>query len=300
MPQPWGELAAVATSVCWSATATFFTFASRKVGALVVNRVRLLLASALLLLTHTLLLGRPLPLEAEPSRWLWLGLSGIIGLTIGDAFLFQAYVWNGPRLSMLIMSSVPVMSALLAWAALGQQLLLVHWLGIAITVAGIAWVVLGRQAGPSAAPRPHYLRGVLLGFGAAAGQAVGLVLARQGLAGDFPALSGNVIRMVSAAAVIWLVALVQRQAGLTFRRLASDRSAWAPMLGGSVFGPYIGVWLSLVAIQLTDIGIASALMALPPVFLLPVDAFVFREKVGWQAVAGTAVAIGGAIVLVLT
>jgi drug/metabolite transporter (DMT)-like permease len=300
MPSLWGELAALTTSICWTGTATFFTFASRKVGALVVNRVRLLAASAFLLLTRTILLGGPLPLEAEPSRWLWLGLSGIIGLAIGDAFLFQAYIWIGPRLSMLVMASVPVMSALLAWAALGQRLLLVHWLGIAVTVAGIVWVVLGHDSRPDTPPTPHFLRGVLFAFGAAAGQAIGLVLAREGLAGDFPALSGNVIRMISAATAIWLVALLQRQAGLTFRRLADDRSAWAPLLGGSVFGPYIGVWLSLIAIQFTDVGIASALMALPPVFLLPVDSIVFKEKIGWQAIAGTAVAIAGAVLLLVT
>ena len=301
MTPVWGELAALATSVLWSGTSTFFTIGSRKVGALVVNRARLLIALALLLLTRTLLLGGPLPLDAEPSRWFWLGLSGIVGLTIGDALLFQAFVWIGARLSMLILSSVPVMSGLLAWAFLGQRLLPIHWFGIAVTVGGIAWVVLERDRSPAAStPPPHYMRGVVFGIGAAAGQAVGLVLAREGLSGDFPALSGNVIRMVCAATAIWLLAFAQRQAGPTVRRLAADHSAWAPILGGSIFGPYIGVWLSLIAIQLTDVGIASALMALPPVFLLPIDALVFKERIGWQAIAGTAVAIAGAALLLLT
>jgi drug/metabolite transporter (DMT)-like permease len=242
-----------------------------------------------------------LPLEAEPSRWLWLGLSGIIGLSIGDAFLFQSYIHIGPRLGMLIMSSVPVMSGLLAWAFLGQSLLLIHWLGIALTVGGIAWVVLERRTPSGTTERQRdFRRGLLLGIGAAAGQATGLVLARQGLAGDFPALSGNVIRMVSAVTAIWLVTLLQRQVGPTVRRLAADRSAWAPILGGSIFGPFIGVWLSLFSIQLTEVGIASALMSLPPVFLLPVDVLVFKEKFGWQAVAGTVVALGGVALLLLT
>jgi drug/metabolite transporter (DMT)-like permease len=296
----WGEIAALTTSLCWSATATFFTFGSRKVGSLVVNRARLLVASILLLTTRTIVLGGPLPLEAEPSRWLWLGLSGIVGLAIGDAFLFQSYVCIGPRLGMLIMSSVPVMSGLLAWAFLGQTLLPIHWLGIALTVGGIAWVVLERRAPATPDTRRDFRRGVLFGIGAAAGQAVGLVLARQGLGGDFPALSGNVIRMVSAASAIWIAALLQKQAAPTARRLAADRSAWAPILGGSFFGPFIGVWLSLVSIQLTQVGIASALMSLPPVFLLPVDALVFKAKLGWQAVAGTAVALAGVALLLLT
>lgn len=296
----WGEVAALATSVLWTATSTFFTLGSRKVGALVVNRTRLLIAAGLLLLTRTLLLGGPLPLEAEPSRWFWLGLSGIVGLAIGDALLFQAFIWIGARLSMLLLSSVPVLSGLLAWAVLGQRLHLIHWVGIAVTVGGIAWVVLERRGSPAMPASGNQVRGVLCGLGAAAGQAIGLVLAGKGLGGDFPALSGNVIRMVTAVTAIWLVALLQRQAGETFRILAADRSAWAPILGGSIFGPFVGVWLSLISIQLTEVGVASALMALPPVFLLPVDVLVFKEKIGWQAVAGTAVALSGVALLLLS
>ncbi|HJR79320.1 MAG TPA: hypothetical protein VJ821_04555 [Anaerolineales bacterium] len=41
------------------------------------------------------------------------------------------------------------------------------------------------------------------------------------------------------------------------------------------------------------------LMALPPVILLPVSYFVYRESIGWQAVLGTMLAIAGVTILFL-
>ncbi|MEW6567439.1 MAG: DMT family transporter [Chloroflexota bacterium] len=294
-----GELAALATALCWTGSATFFTFGSRRVGSAVVNRVRLVLAAVFLTSTHWLIFGSPLP-TAGAERWLWLGLSGIVGLAIGDAFLFQAYVWIGARLTMLMMSTVPILSALLAWIALGERLEAAQWLGIALTVLGLAWVVGRPEAGPDGSePKPDYRRGLIYGLGAAGGQGLGMILAKQGLADGFPPLSGNVMRLVSAALVLWWVTLLQRQAGPTLRRLLDQPRALAPITAGAVTGPFIGVWLSLIAIQTTHIGIASTLMALPPVFLLPVGRFVFGERIGRQAVGATLLAMAGVSMLFL-
>jgi drug/metabolite transporter (DMT)-like permease len=40
-------------------------------------------------------------------------------------------------------------------------------------------------------------------------------------------------------------------------------------------------------------------MALPPFILLPISHFVFKEKIGWQAILGTLLAIAGVAVLFL-
>jgi len=298
-----GELAALTTAFCWSFTSIFFTLAGRQAGSVVVNRVRLVLAVIFLMLTHQLWLGAALPLNAEPYRWFWLGLSGVVGLVLGDAFLFQAYVWIGPRLSMLMMSLVPVISTALAWTFLTETLGLSQLIGITLTVGGIAWVVLertGHRKKQNHTPdNPNYLRGILFGLGAATGQASGLILAKQGLGGDFPALSGNLIRMLTATAVMWSITLVSGQAGATLRRITHRNQTLLLVTGGAITGPFLGVWLSLVAIQLTEVGIASTLMALTPVLLLPVGYFFFKEQISWRAVLGTIVAIAGVATLLL-
>lgn len=293
-----GEWAALATSVSWSASAVFFGVASRRVGSLVVNRTRLVLASIFLVTTHVLVFRSIVPLDAAPERWLWLGLSGIIGLSIGDALLFQAFIDIGPRLGMLLLSTAPVLSALLAWAFLGEGISWTAWTGILVTVGGVVWVVLGRdRSGGAPAQPPRYAQGIGFALGSAACQAIGLILSKQGLVGDYPALSGVVIRMLTATAAILLLTIVQGQARSTVERLRQDPRMLFPAFAGSIVGPFLGVWLSLVAVQRAPVGIASTLMALPPVFLVPMGWIVFKERFGWQAVAGTLVAIIGVAML---
>ena len=298
-----GEIAALVTSLCWALNSIQFTLAGRRVGSEVVNRVRLILAALYLSLAHLFLRGELWPIQAEPFRWGWLGLSGVIGLVIGDACLFQAFLFIGPRRSMLLMTLVPVMSALMAWAWLGEILSPVEMGAVLLAVGGIAWVVSERQRGQSQAGPPgrehRYALGVLLGLGGALGQALGLVTAKQGIAGDFPSLSATVIRMLVAAAVIWLLTLVRGQVGTTWRALGDGRTR-AFLVGGSLIGPFAGVWLSMVAVQHAQVGIASTLMALSPIILIPLDHWVFHEPISPRSVAGTVAALAGATILFLT
>jgi drug/metabolite transporter (DMT)-like permease len=295
-----GELAALATSILFAVTSTQFTLAGRRVGSLVLNRTRLVLAVAFNILAH-LLLHLPLPFGLPNDRWLWLGLSGIIGLVIGDIFLFQAFVWIGPRLSMLMMSLAPILASVTAWLFLGETLSAGEVAGIVITVSGIAWVVLDHngQVKINRDSTRIYLYGILFGLGAATGQALGLITAKKGLYGDFPALTGTLVRMLVAMVTMWTITLLQRQVRYTFQQLVSNRRSLWLILGGAISGPFLGVTASLVAIQNTEVGIASTLMALPPVILLPIGYFVFGERFGWQAILGTLVAISGVAILFL-
>jgi drug/metabolite transporter (DMT)-like permease len=269
------------------------------VGSVTVNRARLVLAVVFLSITHLLLLGRLWPVQAGLDRWFWLGLSGVAGLVLGDAFLFQALVLIGPRRAMLLMSLVPIISTMIAWAFLGETLSAVEMVAVGLTVGGIAWVVLERGSinGVQADPR-QYALGVLAGMGGAVGQALGLVLSKKGMAGDFAPLSANLIRMLVAVTVMWSYTLLRGKGGPTLRALA-DRRASTAILGGAIAGPFIGVWLSLVAVKLARVGIASTLMALPPVFVLLPSIWIFKERISLQTLIGTAIAIGGVAMIFL-
>ena len=260
-----------------------------------VNRGRLMLAAALVMIVHTLLYGQPFPLAAEPYRFLWLGLSGLIGLALGDSLLFQCYVLIGPRIGILLLSLGPVFGTLIAWLLLGERLTLVELAAMALALGGMTWVVLerGNGANPTPAEGRRYGTGILLGAGAALCQSTGLVVAKLGLAGGFPALSAVVIRMTVAMAVMWLWTALRGQAGSTIRRLRGDPQTSLAIFGGTVIGPFIGVWLSLVAVQAALVGVASTLMAMSPVLSLPLARWVSHERVSRYAVLGTVVAMIG-------
>lgn len=295
-----GELAALGTAVCFSFGSTMFTFAGRQIGSPLMNRTRLLMGALLMMAIHWVILGHPLPLDADQSHWGWLALSGLVGFVLGDAFLFQAFVMIGPRLSMLMMALAPVLGAVLAWIFLDEHLNLQEIVGILITISGIGWVVAGGgiKLPENSHPR-YYLIGILFGLGGAMGQAGGLVLSKLGLSDDFSPISGNVIRLVSGTIIIWTITTLQGNTAASFRKLGQNPRALRWMTGAVVAGPVIGVWLSLVAVQKAPVGIASTLMSLTPIFLLPVAHFVFHERIGVRAVFGTVIAFIGTALLFL-
>jgi drug/metabolite transporter (DMT)-like permease len=294
-----GEIAALLTAICWAFTSIFFSISGNMVGSVVVNRVRLFFASILLILAHLFIIGTLFPMNASLERWGILGLSGIIGLALGDALLFQAYVLIGPRITTLLMALAPVFGTFLAWIFLGEILIPMELLGSAITIAGIVWVVLEKRNGDSTKRHPHLVSGLLLGLGASLCQAVGLILSKVGLEGDYSALSGVEIRILVAMVSIWLFAIVRGELGQTLERIKSKPISLAWIGGGAAVGPFIGVWLSLIAVQLSPVGVASTLMALSPVIVLPLSHFFFHEKVTIRAVFGTIAAITGVAIITL-
>ena len=294
-----GELAAVLTSISWSGTSVLFTKATQQVGSIIVNRIRVILALVFLMLLNWAFYGYLLPFNAGVDRWVWFALSGAIGYALGDVFLFQSFLCIGTQRAMLMMSLAPLLSAGLAWMFFGETLTGVQMLGVLVTLTGIAWVITRRsQSGLRQLCSP--LQGMLFGLGAASGQAVGFVLSKQGLADNFSPLAGNSIRMLAAVIVLWALASLQGKARETINCMRTKPKVFGWLTMAAFTGPVLGATLSLFALQHTQVGIASTLIALPPVFLLPVSWLVFKEKFDWGAVLGTLVAIGGVALLFLT
>ncbi len=301
-----GEFAALGTALAFTAGSVLFTLSGRMIGSPLINRTRLLLGLLIMMAVHYALTGALLPLQAGGSHWFWLGLSGFVGFTLGDAALFQAFVMIGPRLSMLVFALAPVLATVLAWIFLGEVLGAKDLLAIGITVGGIGWVVSdggerqkAKAANGDSLDSRAYLIGLLCGLGGAVGQAVGAVMSKQGLANDFSPISGTVIRLLAGALSIWLFTLFRGTAVQGFRTLRANPRAFQLVTLATVAGPVVGVWLSLIAVQNAAVGIASTLMALTPVFLIPVGRIVFGERITHRAVVGTVFAFAGTALLFL-
>jgi len=241
-------------------TSLIFASAARLVGSQVTNRVRLIFALTYLIILNLILFHEPLPFSADSSRWIWLGLSGIIGLSLGDSFYFQALISIGPRLGSLLLSLAPIFGSFIAWTFFGETLTLMQITGIAIALAGIGWVVMSHEE-PQNTPHGHTRRGVFFGMLAGLGQATGLVLSKQGMFGEFSPFQANVIRMFVALLLTWTLTFIQRKAGSTVATLREKPQAIRLLALGALIGPVFGVSSSLLAVQHAEIGVASTLMA---------------------------------------
>jgi drug/metabolite transporter (DMT)-like permease len=147
-----GEIAALATSFLFAMTALIFTTTGRMIGSQATNRMRLTFALTYLIILNVILFREPLPFSAASSRWLWLSLSGVIGLSLGDAFLFQSLLSVGMQLVTLLLSLAPIFGSIIAWIFFGEVLTPLQMTGNILALTGSVWVVLSHEAPPDT---PH-------------------------------------------------------------------------------------------------------------------------------------------------
>ena len=298
-----GETAALGASVLWTFTSIAFTVASRKVGPLNVNMWRMAFALGLLAITHIIVLGTLLP-AANSAQWFYMGLSGIIGLALGDLGYFGGLMILGPRRGTLLMATNPIFSALTGAVVLGEMLSSWAVLGIGVTLFGVTLVVLEKQDGaePALTPRKNAL-GIVAGLVGSVGQGVGLVVSKYGMmdaaTGDpLDPLSATLMRMVTASAFFFIAMLVMRKTR-EMKSALGDREGMKATVAGTVLGPYLGVWIFMLAVSNAKAGVVATLGSLMPVFIIPVVYVLYRQKTSWRGVLGAVIAITGVAILML-
>lgn len=293
----YGEIAAFATACCWVVTGVSFELAGKRVGSLAVNLIRLVMAFLIMSGFTLLTRGMLLPWDASLHAWIWLTVSGLIGFVIGDLFLFQAYVLIGARISMLIMATVPPITAVLGILFLNEGLSGRTVVGMALTFTGIALVILIRNDTGGRFEFSHSIKGLLYAFMGALGQAFGLVSSKIGM-GSYDAFSATQIRIIAGIVGFLIIYGVGNHWGVLPKAL-KDRKGLGFITLGAFFGPFLGVSLSLVAVQNTDAAIASTIMSIMPVLIIPVSVLVFKEKIRIKEFVGAVITVAGVMVLFL-
>ena len=324
-----GEFAGLATSALWVVSSLAFAAAGQRMGATRLNLLRSLLAAALLLLLHWFLMASPWPTIGANRTW-YLGISGLLGLAIGDQFLFAGYVLVGARTTTLLMTLAPAVAASLSWIVFGQTMSLQAIVGMIITLLGVLWVAAERPHATSSITPAQQMKGVWFGAGAALCQGVGMVLASNGLRGDIDAISAQTVRMSAGAVGIIVIAFIVSRMNQAARNVAQTKNARsssdisvdaqsltatkiiplhvkradAPhskaiiaMVIGTFTGPILGVWCSLYALQKLEVGIATTLMSLVPVMILPVTRITEGRWPSTRAILGALIAVAGVAVL---
>ncbi len=286
-----GEFAALATAFFWTITSLSFETASRKVGSLSVNIIRLLIALVFLSVFNLIRRGLLLPVDASLYNWIWLILSGFIGFTFGDLFLFKSYTIIGSRFSMLIMTLVPPITTFFSWIILSEKLKLMHFAGMTLTFTGIAMAIFnepvkGEKLSVKLAPK-----GILFALGGALGQALGLVLSKLGM-GNYDPFAATQIRVIAGVAgFAVLVTFLSRWNSVL--SATCNRTGMSLVTLGAFFGPFLGVSFSLISVKYTEAGIASTIMALVPVLIIPPAVFLYKQKVTLAELIGAIISVAG-------
>jgi len=295
-----GELISIGVAFSWTATALLSEFGSKRLGNLTLNVLRMALALLFSLVLFGVVTGSFLPAGASDEAVGWMLLSGLVGYVIGDFFLFQCYIIIGSRYGQLFMTLAPLAAALMAWVTLGQQMSSMSIVAMLITLVGISISVLGRGEHHKVSLKLP-LNGVLFAIGAALCQGVGLVLSKIGMdhyevATDMPEwlvpFSANFYRCV-AGIVGFLLLLYFRDGIAPLREAMHDKKGISVATATTVFGPFVGVGFSLMAVQYTAAGIASTLMAMTPIIILLPSYWLFHEKITWRAVLGAIISVAG-------
>ena len=303
--QHLGEIISLTVAVSWTETAIFADKASHRIGSMSTNVIRLAMASVFLAALLWITLGHPYPVFADGKAWLWLGLSALVGYVFGDWCLFNSYLVIGARFGQLFMTLAPPMAAIAGWALLGETLTWKSILAMVVTLSGIAISILSKGEGHKM-KLSLPLKCVLLGLGAGAGQGVGLVLSKIGMQyyeaavpADAPALMGTMLpfastlirAVIGASGFLCLMALQKDLPKL--KAAAHDKKGLTYAVILTLFGPFLGVSLSLMAVQYTDAGIASTLMALTPVLIILPYAIIYKQRVRLKEILGVAVSMVG-------
>ncbi len=299
----FGEFAALMTAVFWTVTSMSFEAAGKRIGSFSVNLIRLFLALIIYSIYLYFTRGMLFATDASLHAWIWLSLSGIIGFAVGDLLLFQAFVVVGARISMLIMSLVPPITALIGWMILGETLSLQSICGMILTISGIILVVMKREApqlnssGKNKIKFSYPLLGILLAFGGAVGQSVGLVLSKYGMK-DYDAFAASQIRVFAGFIGFIILFFIMKRWNRVWKAVRNKKGMLFTGIG-SVFGPFLGVSFSLLAIQNTGTGVAATIMSIVPVLIIPAAVIVFKEKVNLKEILGAMLAVGGVALLFL-
>jgi drug/metabolite transporter (DMT)-like permease len=251
--------------------------------------------------------GSFIPVHAGSEAWLWLGISGIIGYLLGDYCLFNSYILIGSRFGQLFMTLSSPFAAIAGLFILGEHLNSHAILGMVVTLLGISLSIIGKREDNNSNKRFNLklpLKGILFGLGAGMGQGVGMVFSKLGmkyyttptdsLSTFLVPFASTQMRAIVAFAGFLILMVFQRNLRRSLLPACKDRVAMWSTVRGTFFGPFVGVSFSLMAVQYTDVGIASTLMTLTPILILIPSYFYYKQKVTAMETAGAVISVTGA------
>jgi drug/metabolite transporter (DMT)-like permease len=304
-----GFFIAILTTLCWSLGIFPFTEAAKRFGTAALNQYRLLLAWIFItVIACTWYSISPLQLAVTPSahNYLFLGLSGIVGFTIGDFCAFNSFKMLGPKLGSLYTTIAPCAALILGMIVLNEKVNLIGVLGMLVTISGVIWLTLSKKDALEASAHGFQRNraGILFGITGALCQGCGLVLSKVGFqtpgeTAVIPTLQAVWIRLLFAFSAAMIISFFTKSFISSTKIVFSNKDKGTVyMIAGTILGPVTGVTLSLLAITYLQVAEAQTVFALLPVIVLPLNYFFYREKITLPSILACITAVCGVFILI--
>jgi drug/metabolite transporter (DMT)-like permease len=290
-----GILAALVAAFLWTISSLFWNRV--RMSAVALNFIKCALGS-LMLLVHLVVLawfnGQPV-FQANGFAWHMLAWGGIFGIAIGDYCYFRSLQIVGPRKCFLLTTTTPIFAIALMWLLFGQKLTLVVFWGILMIMSGVGLVVMERRTAfeiPSLMPGQAWV-GVWLGLASAVCQALGGMFSQQAMENSECSPGEAAFIRLLVGAVIMLAVVVGQGEFSKIRRELLTGQHLKLVICGTALGTWLGIWMSQVAYQKTDLALASTLLTTSPLFAIPVMYLYYGQRTTALAWAGSLIAVVG-------
>lgn len=311
------NMAALGAALCWAAGGLIAIGPVRVLGSIAFNRVRLTIVATALLVATTLMGGWH---TLDTGSALTLALSGLLGIVVGDMALFWSLSRLGPRRNVVIYAANAPLTALLAYALLGEALGPWTVLGVALVTLGVMLAVALRSGSTHSweAIQGSLLAGVSVCLLAAVGQAAGSIIAKPVMAAGADPIASAAVRVTTAALMFTAIGALSaiRGGGAAVAGDGMGGGVFGGMLGGlllprgltpklmlqiagnGLLGVGLGMTLLLVGLAHGNAGVVATLSALSPVLILPMMWLLTGQRPALGAWVGAAVAVAGVALIV--
>lgn len=280
-----GELLALVSALLWSVASVVMALGSHRLHVLPLNLIRCTVSSAFFWALLPFYGGLEAFKSVPSSAWLWLVVSVLLLLVVGDTLYFRSLNLAGVSWAMPVAGINPLWAILLAALFLDEPLTWTLLLGALLVVAGVT--LLSR-------PEVHSSHGQVIDPAALRkGLLVALLVSLLWGAGQVtlkPATAGMhsvVANSIRQPLAMFILLAINLRTGLWKEMRHLDRRSWALILLASLVGTGMGTLLFVMAIQSIGAGRTAVITTTSPLLALPFSMTMLRERPTRWTVAGT-------------
>ncbi len=226
----------------------------------------------------------------------WLVGSAVLGMMVADTGYFFALKKLGAARGVLFVPLVPLTTAVLASAVLGEAIGPQAIVGMFVTLAGLGIVLTQKDASSSSSSSSSsLLPGLLAGALYTLSQAAANVAAKHVL-DHADAVHVATLRLSIGIVALFIASLLT--GALPGLRVIATRAVLPAVVAAALIGTLGGIWLGTLGTKHLPVGVATTLAATTPIWALLL-ARLSGEAVKPRSFVGALVAVCGVVVLAL-